>query len=179
MGNENPETKIPEEVTSNEKSVVLSDGNHSTGNAIAKAGPTNSILTVINFESQEIPDDSETELVPLDLASEYWSPEGSGETKNLLFSHFDVSLVPDKYGPNKNVEGALVPLETAFFYQKNADGTIVTIRQASKVLVGDLKRNNVQPGTLLTIVHKGKTKFNNGNTGDTWGVFPRKILVKN
>jgi hypothetical protein len=145
------------------------------GNQIAKARNGDSIMTVIDMEA-EMPDmDADVERVPLDLASEYWTPETSGEARRLIFSHIATSQVPDKYGPSKGVNGEMVELETAHFFQK-VGSEIKSVRQASKVLLGSLKSHNIQMGTLLEIVYTGKKKLNNGNTGDSWAIFPLKVL---
>lgn len=138
------------------------------------------LLTVHDLESQGVPDlydETKYERLPLDLASDYWFPKADGESKRLLFDRYAISSVPDKFGPNKNVEGATVDLETAFFYEMKKGGEEVsTIRQASKSLLLTMKQLSVKHGTLLEIVFKGLVKFPNGNTGQTWGVFPIKAL---
>jgi hypothetical protein len=150
---------------------------HQTGTAIAKANPHEGIVTVVDMD-HEFPDmSSDVERVPLDLASEYWTPEATGETKRLIFSHFSTSLVPDKYGPSKGLNGEMVELETANFFEKAGD-EVKAVRQSSKVLLGTLKGHNIQRGTLLEIVFVGKKRLNNGNTGDSWAVFPLRMLPK-
>lgn len=146
---------------------------HETGGQIAKATPRdNQILSVANLD-EGVPDMDDMDVAPLDLASEYWAPEAAGETRRLLFSHFAESLVPDKYGPGKNDPDAKVLLENAHFFERKG-GEIVSVRQASKVLLSTLRSIGVVSGTMLQIVYKGKMKLSNGNTGDTWGIYPLK-----
>lgn len=141
------------------------------GGAIAKASNRqNSILTTVDMEGG-LPNMDDYEAAPLDLASQYWAPEAEGEFKNLLFSHIGESMVPDKFGPNKNDPNATVALETAHFFEM-AEGQVVSVRQASKVLLSTLKSIGAVQGTMLQIVFKGRKKLSNGNMGDTWAVYP-------
>jgi hypothetical protein len=148
--------------------------------AVQPARSGTPILSVVNIADggfDAIPDLDKMEAAPLDLSSEYWAPESPGETRNLLFSHFDTSLVPDKYGKGNarhiGDEGdePMIPLESAFFFSRKGD-QITLVRQASKVLLTTLKNIGVTQGTMIRVVYKGKKKLSNGNTGDDWSVFP-------
>jgi hypothetical protein len=148
--------------------------------AVAPARTGTPILSVANIAEggfDAIPDMDDMEAAPLDLSSEYWAPESQGETRKLLFSHFDTSLVPDKYGKGNarhigdDGEEPMIPLESAFFFSRKGE-QITLVRQASKVLLTTLKNIGVTQGTMLQIVYKGKKKLANGNTGDDWSVFP-------
>lgn len=146
--------------------------------AVAQRSGTPILSTVdLSGGFDAIPDLDSMEAAPLDLSSEYWAPETPGETRNLLFSHFDTSMVPDKYGKGNarhiNDEGdePMVALESAFFFSRKGD-QITLVRQASKVLLTTLRNIGVSQGTMLRVVYKGKKKLSNGNTGDDWSVFP-------
>ena len=142
------------------------------GTAIAKVQQGNPILSVAKMD-EGIPDMDDMEVAPLDLASQYWTPEIEGESKRLLFSHMAESLVPDKYGPGKNDPDATALLETAHFFEKKGD-EIISVRQSSKVLLSSLLSIGAVQGTMLMITYQGKKKLSNGNTGDTWAIYPLK-----
>jgi len=162
---------VIETVTATEETAVVPANGHGTAIAGYNQRQTG-ILTVADL-NEGVPDMDDMEAAPLDLASQYWGPEAEGETRRLLFGHFATSLVPDKYGPNKNDPDAVVALETAHFYERKGE-EIVSVRQASKVLLSTLKSIGVEQGTMLEIVYKGKKKLSNGNTGDTWAIYPLK-----
>ena len=153
--------------TAPETAVVVAE----TGTAIAGHQQRQSGVIQYADPNEGIPDMDSMEAAPLDLASQYWTPEAEGETKRLLFSHFGESQVPDKYGPGKNDPDATVSLETAHFFERRGD-EILAVRQASKVLLSTLRSIGAKQGAMLEIVYKGKKKLSNGNTGDTWAVYP-------
>lgn len=158
-----------------DKSLVVAGGQQ-TG--ITSSGPDQSGLLTVHDMGDPMPDlyDKEAfEAWPLDLSSEYWTPQTEGEARRLLFSHIQETLVPDKYGPNKGANGETILLPTAIFYEMR-DGEVKTIRQASKALLLALQGAQAKQGTLFEIVYKKRTRFSSGNTGDTWGVFPLKKL---
>lgn len=136
------------------------------------------ILSHIDLANEEIPDLYETDkyvALPMDLNSQYWFPEVEGESRRMVFSHFVEALVPDKFGPTKGVNGETVLLETAVFLERKGD-TIKTVRQSSKNLIIGLRGLQILPGTLCEIVYLKLTRFNNGNTGQTWSIYPLKRL---
>jgi len=141
------------------------------GTAIAGHSQKQSGIIQYADPNEGIPDMDDMEIAPLDLASQYWTPEIEGEQKRLLFSHIGESLVPDKYGHGKNDPDATVKLETAHFFERKGD-EILSVRQASKVLLSTLRSQGVTQGAMLLVIYKGKKKLSNGNTGDTWGVYP-------
>jgi hypothetical protein len=143
-----------------------------TGTAIAGYKPKQGGIVQYADINEGIPDMGDMVAAPLDLASNYWAPEAEGESKRLLFDRFEKSLVPDKFGPGKNDPDATVELETAHFWERTSSGEIIATRQASKVLLSTLKSAGVDRGAMLEIVYKGKKKLSNGNTGDTWAVYP-------
>jgi hypothetical protein len=146
--------------------------------ALVKPKEGEPILSSIDLANEEIPDLYQTDqyvALPMDLNSQYWFPEVEGESRRMVFSHFVTALVPDKFGPTKGVNGETVLLETAVFLERK-DETIKTVRQSSKNLVIGLQGLQVTPGTLCEIVFLKLTRFPNGNTGQTWSIFPVKKL---
>lgn len=150
---------------------------------VASGNQKGSILMVHDIENEQMPDlydQQQFSTNPLDLASQYWNPEVEGESRRLLFSHYQTSLVPDNFGPGKDQDPKpLVELETAFFYERKAGTEIITtVRQASKGLIVALKSAGIKPGTLLEIVYLKLQRFKSGNVGQTWGIYPIKALPK-
>jgi hypothetical protein len=154
-----------------EKAVVVAQ-DHGTQIAGYNHRANTGIIQYADASDGVIPDMDDMEVAPLDLASTYWTPETEGEYKNLLFDRFEKSLVPDKYGAGKNDPNATVELETAHFWERTASGEIVATRQASKVLLSILRSSGIERGGMIRIVYRGKKKLANGNTGDTWAVYP-------
>ena len=142
-----------------------------TGTQIAKGSDIQPTFPVVDLDTAtELPNLEDAEVMPLELSSEYWEPGVEGEVKKVVFSHIEDASMPKRDAPG---EFALVP--TAFFYEQR-DGSIVLIRQASKMLVASIQNNAVRRGTPMQIIYTGKKKFKNGNMGDTWSVKP--LLIK-
>lgn len=130
-------------------------------------------FNLIDLDSaQNIPDLESAQPLAVELVSEYWEPELEGETKRLVFSHMDNSLVPSRDNPDLPVE-----LKTAFFYEKTKDGGIKSIRQASTLLVSAIMDNQLQRGTPVIVTYIGIKKFKNGNKGHNWSVKPLVLTI--
>jgi hypothetical protein len=112
------------------------------------------------------------EAAPIDLMSNYWSPEIPGELKRVIFDRIDVSpvLAQDT--------GEVIELECAFFFVKE-QGQVKQLRNGSKRLVGALQSYNIQRGTPLEIKYLGK-KQNRMNSfkSDNWSVTPLIVNTK-
>jgi len=108
---------------------------------------------------------------PIDLMSDYWTPDTPGELKRVLFDRIDASqvLVPET--------GELIDLECAFFYFKD-NGVVKQIRNGSKRLVGALQSYNIQRGTALEVKFLGK-KQNRTNAfkSDNWSIKPLILQI--
>lgn len=113
------------------------------------------------------------EAAPIDLMSDYWSPENVGEQRRVLFDRIQFMGVVDQS------TGELVDLECAFFfYQEVPGGPVKQIRNASKRLVGTIQSFNLQKGTPLLIKYQGKKRNkNNANLSDNWTVTPLRVDV--
>lgn len=124
----------------------------------------------------DLPDLEEADALPINLTSEYWTPaplengQKEGESKRLFFSHIEDQEIVDKDNGNVSI------LPTAFFLEKR-NGTILTVCNASKRLVGAMQNNNIQRGTALLITYMGKQKNkNNSFLSDFWSIKP--LIVK-
>jgi hypothetical protein len=118
----------------------------------------------------DLPDLSKAVEMPLDLMSDYWTPDNAGEFKFVFFDRIDVTqaLVRDK---DNNL--VLIDLECAFFLEQDSKQEIKSVRNGSKRLVGALVTQNVQRGTALKITYMGK-KNNRTNAfkSDSWSIKP-------
>ncbi len=115
-----------------------------------------------------LPDLSTAVEMPLDLMSDYWTPENPGEYKLVFFDRIDVSQVL-----TQDDTPALIDLECAYFLEQDNKGEIKSIRNGSKRLVGALLAQQVQRGTALKITYMGKKKNrSNAFKSDSWSIKP-------
>lgn len=147
-------------------------------NGIVKDEPeTSQEIAVTSGDEQQIPLqkvtianisalDSAT-VMPVDLMSNYWTPEKPGESKRVIFDRFDNTLVLSSDGT-----GELIELECAFFFIKEGD-TVKRISNGSKRLVGSLQAAKVTNMMALEITYLGKKQnANNAFKSDNWSVKP-------
>lgn len=111
------------------------------------------------------------EVAPIDLMSDYWSPENFGEKKRVLFHSIENTPVVDQ------VSGEVLDLPCAYFLAQE-NGNVKRIRNGSKRLVGALQSFNLAPNTPLEITYLGK-KANKTNPfkSDNWMVKPLQVNV--
>jgi len=127
-----------------------------------------SLLTVVDLSSEEFPDMDNTDVAPIDLMSEYWTPKVAGEKKKVVFAHFGEMEVLDQ----KTNPPSPQMLKCAFFYEKQGEH-IKCVSNGSKRLVGALESLHLAPGTLLQVEYLGKKKNStNSNMSDDWSVKP-------
>lgn len=126
--------------------------------------------TVVNLEEGNLPSLEEAREFPVDLMSDYWTPENPGETKRVYFDKIANREVLDQES------GEVVELECAYFLEQTEEG-VKTISNGSKRLVGALSNYEIKRGTPLQITYKGK-KRNRSNQymSDNWSI---KILTLN
>lgn len=115
-----------------------------------------------------LPDLSTAVEMPLDLMSDYWTPENAGEFKLVFFDRIDVSQVL-----TQDDTPTMIDLECAYFLEQDGKGEIKSIRNGSKRLVGALLAQQVQRGTALKITYMGKKKNrSNAFKSDSWSIKP-------
>jgi hypothetical protein len=138
---------------------------------VAAPRPNNSVFN-LNDSITDLPDLSQAIEMPLDLMSDYWTPEHAGEFKFVFFDRIDISKVQDQQ------TGAQIDLECAYFLEQDANKEIKSLRNGSKRLVGALLSANVQRGTALKVTFMGK-KNNRTNSykSDNWSVKPLRINI--
>lgn len=111
------------------------------------------------------------EAAPVDLMSDYWSPEMPGEFKKVIFDRIETTGVLDQS------TGELLDLECAYFFVKE-NGTVKRIRNGSKRLVGAIQSFKLAQGTPLEIRYMGKkTNKTNSHKSDNWMVKPLIVNV--
>lgn len=120
-----------------------------------------------------LPDLSKAVEMPLDLMSDYWTPENPGETKFVFFDRIDVSQVL-----TQDESPVLIDLECAYFLEQDSRMEIKSVRNGSKRLVGALLAQNVQRGTALKITYLGKKKNrSNAFKSDSWSIKPLILSI--
>lgn len=125
---------------------------------------------VVDITKGNLPDLNQAQEFPVDLMSDYWTPENPGETKRVYFDKIANRDVLDQES------GEVIQLECAYFLEQTEDG-VKTISNGSKRLVGALENYDIQRGTPLQITYRGK-KRNRTNQfqSDNWSI---KILTLN
>jgi len=119
----------------------------------------------------DLPDLYEATEIPIDLMSDYWTPETTGEAKFVFFDKIGFAKVIDQQS------GDIIDLECAFFVEQKENKELRSIRNGSKRLVGACVALNLENGTALKITYKGKKKNRTGpNSSDNWSIKP--LLIK-
>src|SRR5438128_629526 len=77
----------------------------------------------------DLPNLSEAVEMPLDLMSDYWTPETPGEFKLVFFDRIDVSQVL-----TQDENPVLIDLECAYFLEQDSKQEIKSVRNGSKRL---------------------------------------------
>lgn len=127
-------------------------------------------IGIKNYDlTQSLPDINGklAKALPIDLMSDYWTPEEIGEQKRVFFSKIGMRKVLDQNS------GEILDLESAFFIEQKEDGELVQISNGSKRLVGAIAAAEIKAGTPLLIMYKGKKRNkSNAYSSDDWSVKP-------
>lgn len=132
-------------------------------------------VVTADLSRNELPSLKDAEELPIDLCGNYWTPEVPGEFKRMFF----VEIKPQKV-LSATGNGELIDLDCATFLEQTEDGTIQTVTNGSRRLVGILEQyvdnGLIRNGTPLKITYMGKRK-NKTNTyqSDNWSVKPLRI----
>lgn len=121
--------------------------------------------------SKDLPNLSEAKVLPMDLLSEYWTPESPEEFKLCFYKEIKQVLYTDP------VTKDVVDLPCVVFIEQTAEGILRTIRNGSKRLVATIEdavnSGKLAEGTPLKITFKGKEKnATNSFQSDRWSVNP-------
>lgn len=133
---------------------------------------TPSLTMTVDMSNGDLPDLDEADVVPLDLASSYWTPQQPGEFKRVYFDDIKVMQVQDN-----NDKEVVFDLPCAFFFEKTK-GEVKTYCNGSKRLVAIMERNHIERGTPILITYLGK-KRNSTNSfmSDDWSVKPLILKI--
>lgn len=123
-----------------------------------------------NSPYQLIPVESlqDAEPAPVDIMSDYWTPQRVGEKKKVIFQKIALWPVVDQQG-----NGEVIELPCVFFTTFVEDGTLRLMRNGSKKLVAAFQGNDVPPGTGWEVTYLGKKKNRtNQFSSDDWALKP-------
>ncbi|ALN97208.1 hypothetical protein LIT13_06520 [Flavobacterium psychrophilum] len=120
---------------------------------------------------EELPNLQSAKILPIDLTSEYWTPEKEGETKLCFFQDIKSSSYTDEQ------TGETIELPCIIFLEQKETGELKTFRNGSKRLVASLQSamnsGKIVAGTPLRIEYLGKQKNStNAFKSDIWSVKP-------
>jgi hypothetical protein len=120
---------------------------------------------------EELPNLQGAKILPIDLTSEYWTPEKEGETKLCFFQDIKSSSYTDEQ------TGETIELPCIIFLEQKETGELKTFRNGSKRLVASLQSamnsGKIVAGTPLRIEYLGKQKNStNAFKSDIWSVKP-------
>jgi hypothetical protein len=153
----------------NSESLVLSESQE-------VSTPVQNLLPAFDL-TQPLPDLSGATMMPIDLMSDYWTPENMGESKRVFFVKLAQSPVRDINDPD-----VTHMLGCAYFLERTEKGEIKQIRNGSKRLVGALEtaidQGQISQGTPLLITYLGK-KNNKTNSfkSDAWSIKPLTLSL--
>jgi len=113
------------------------------------------------------------QAAPVDLMSDYWSPEIPGEFKRVIFDRIEKMEVADQ------LTGEIMELDCAYFFEKDKNtGSVKRLRNGSKRLVGAIQSFNLAQGTPLEIRYRGKkANKTNAHKSDDWSIKPLMVNV--
>lgn len=128
-----------------------------------------------DLSSNSFPSLKDAQELPIDLCGNYWTPEMPGEFKRMFFVEIKSQKVL-----SANNTGELIDLDCATFLEQSEDGTIQTVTNGSRRLVGILEQyvenGLIRNGTPLKITFMGKRKNKTNNfSSDSWSVRPLRI----
>lgn len=132
-------------------------------------------VQTVDLSNSDLPSLEEAQEIPIDLCGNYWTPEHPGEYKKMFF----VEIKPQKVLSATNPD-ALIDLDCATFLEKSENGTIQTVTNGSRRLVGILEQyienGSLKSGMPLKITYMGKRKNKTNNFhSDNWSVRPLRI----
>lgn len=136
------------------------------------------ILDVLAVDLKgNLPDLSKANELPIDLSGNYWTPENKGDTKRMFF----VEVKPQKV-LSADGNGELIDLDCAVFLEQKEDGSIATVTNGSRRLVGVLmayiEAGAIKQGTPLQITYNGKKRNkSNAFSSDNWSIRPLIVQI--
>ena len=134
-------------------------------------------IQTADLSTSDLPSLEDAQELPVDLCGNYWTPEHADEFKKMFF----VEIKPQKV-LSATGTGELIDLDCATFLEQTEDGTIQTVTNGSRRLVGILEQyvsnGIIRNGTPLKITYMGKRKNKTNNfTSDSWSVKPLRMAI--
>lgn len=134
-------------------------------------------VQVADISNGDLPNLKEAQEIPIDLCGNYWTPESEGESKRVFFVEIKPQTVLSANGT-----GELIELECAFFLEQTEEGSIQTVINGSRRLVGILEQyvinGAIKQGTPLLLKYNGKRKNKTNNfSSDNWSIRPLQIKI--
>lgn len=132
-------------------------------------------IQTADLSNSDLPSLEDAQELPIDLCGNYWTPEHPGEFRKMFF----VDIKPQKVLSATNPD-ELIDLDCATFLERSEDGTVQTVTNGSRRLVGILEQyienGSLKSGTPLKITYMGKRKNKTNNfQSDNWSVKPLRI----
>ena len=140
----------------------------------------NSVMQIVSADLSNqagLPNLQDAKEIPIDLSGNYWTPENAGESKRMFFVE-----IKNQQVLSANGTGELIDLECAMFLEQKADGTVQTVVNGSRRLVGILEQyvqnGSISQGAPLLITYLGKRKNKtNSFQSDSWSIRPLLISI--
>jgi hypothetical protein len=138
---------------------------------VVKVSKAENGMQVVDVNAS-VPSLESAQVAPIDLMSDYWTPEKVGESKRMFFMRIGQRNVIDQQDQSK-----VIALDCAFFVE-NVNGEVRSISNGSKRLVGALESINAQQGMPFLITYLGKKRNrNNSFSSDNWSVKPLVVTT--
>lgn len=118
---------------------------------------------------QQLPDLNQAKVSPIELTSEYWTPNGIGEKRRMFFFDLRTEQSVDMQS------GQMIDLMVVYFIEPQPNGSKKVVRQASRRLTAVFSNYSatIKPGMAFEIEYLGKEKNkNNAYFSDRWAVRP-------
>lgn len=132
-------------------------------------------IQAVDLSNCDLPSLDDAQELPIDLCGNYWTPDHAGEFKKVYFEGIKPQKVLSAISSDE-----LIDLDCAVFLERSADGTIQTVTNGSRRLVGILEQyianGSLVRGIPLKITYMGKRKNKTNNfQSDNWSVKPLRI----
>ena len=132
-------------------------------------------IQAADLSTSDLPSLDDAQELPIDLCGNYWTPEHVGEFKKMFFAEIKLQKVLSATNADE-----LISLKCATFLERAEDGTVQTVTNGSRRLVGIIEQyienGSLKSGVPLKITYMGKRKNKTNNfQSDNWSVKPLRI----
>lgn len=101
-------------------------------------------IQTADLSTSDLPSLEDAQELPIDLCGNYWTPEHAGEFRKMFFVEIKPQRVLSATNPDE-----LIDLDCATFLERTEDGTVQTVTNGSRRLVGILEQY-IENGSLKT-----------------------------